>query len=322
MYQYSLGWFINLFVKAIEEASKAATVADRGKLLNNHFTFSLYTNVCRSLFERHKLFFSFLLTTKIMQHAGAIDAKEWRFLLAGPSGAASSSSSGDKGNASSAVGQSQAANPAPGWLTDQSWSELLGVSDLPAFAGLAQHIASHIEHYKDIFDSNQAHSMPLAQPFESRLTVFQKLLVLRCLRPDKVLAGVQDFVSSQLGSSFIEPPPFDLTACFKESTPTAPLVFVLSPGADPMADLLQLAETLKFSRKFEQVSLGQGQGPKAEKLLEVAMERGLWVCLQNCHLAISWMPTLERIVENIQPDKVCRPISVGLFLYLRSLHSH
>jgi dynein heavy chain len=71
-----------------------------------------------------------------------------------------------------------------------------------------------------------------------------------------------------------------------------------------MADLLKLADELKFSRKFEKVSLGQGQGPKAEKLLEAGMERGLWVCLQNCHLAISWMPTLERIVENIQPDKV------------------
>jgi dynein heavy chain len=71
-----------------------------------------------------------------------------------------------------------------------------------------------------------------------------------------------------------------------------------------MADLLKLADELKFSRKFEKVSLGQGQGPKAEKLLEAGMERGLWVCLQNCHLAISWMPTLERIMENIQPDKV------------------
>ena len=52
------------------------------------------------------------------------------------------------------------------------------------------------------------------------------------------------------------------------------------------------------------MSLGQGQGPKAERLLESGMERGMWVCLQNCHLAVSWMPTLERIVENIQPDKV------------------
>lgn len=76
----------------------------------------------------------------------------------------------------------------------------------------------------------QAHEIPLAQPFDSSLSQFQKLLVLRCLRPDRVLAGVRDFVSANLGQRFIEPPPFDLTACFKESSPSTPLVFVLSPG--------------------------------------------------------------------------------------------
>ena len=69
-----------------------------------------------------------------------------------------------------------------------------------------------------------------------------------------------------------------------------------------MADLLKLADELKFGRKFEKVSLGQGQGPKAEKLLAAGMERGLWVCLQNCHLAVSWMPTLERIVEGLTTE--------------------
>ena len=37
-----------------------------------------------------------------------------------------------------------------------------------------------------------------------------------------------------------------------------------------------------------------------------AMERGKWVFFQNCHLAPSWMPSLERLVEQIDPDKVSR----------------
>ena len=41
---------------------------------------------------------------------------------------------------------------------------------------------------------------------------------------------------------------------------------------------------------------------QAEKVLIAGMEKGQWVCLQNCHLAVSWMPSLERIVEAISPD--------------------
>jgi len=39
------------------------------------------------------------------------------------------------------------------------------------------------------------------------------------------------------------------------------------------------------------------------------MERGKWVFFQNCHLAPSFMPALERLVENIDPDKVGIPVN-------------
>lgn len=50
--------------------------------INENFTFALFSNVCRSLFEKHKLHFAFLVCARILLHDGTIDPKEWRHFLA------------------------------------------------------------------------------------------------------------------------------------------------------------------------------------------------------------------------------------------------
>jgi len=92
--------------------------------------------------------------------------------------------------------------------------------------------------------------------------MFQKMLVLRCLRPDKVTNAMQDFVSLHLGQRFIEPQSADLSLVFADSSPTTPLIFVLSVGTDPAAGLYKFAEEMKFSRKLSAISLGQGQASR------------------------------------------------------------
>ena len=110
------------------------------------------------------------------------------------------------------------------------------------------------------------------------------------------------FISDSVGPAYVDPPVFNLEESYKASSCDTPLVWVLSPGSDPMRELIALAEKVGFGRKLRGISLGQGQGPIAEAKVAQAVDEGTWVVLQNCHLAVSWLPDLERIVEEIKPE--------------------
>ncbi|XP_069004796.1 dynein axonemal heavy chain 1 [Embiotoca jacksoni] len=294
MYQYSLEWFLGIFLAGIANSKRGDTVEQRITNINEFFTFSLYSNVCRSLFEKHKLMFAFLLCARIMMNENKIDMAEWRYLLSG------------------GMPVLELTNPAVGWLSERAWKDILGLSTLDNFSKMAESFTEHLEGFKRILDSNQPHREPLPGEWDTRLDSLQKLLVLRCLRTDCLIQGLQDFVSTHLGQCFIEPQTSDLSLVFPESSPSTPLIFVLSPGTDPAADLYKFADVMQFSMKMSAISLGQGQGSTAEAMTHVAMERGLWVFFQNCHLAPSWMPNLERLIENINPVEVHKDFRLWL----------
>uniref|UniRef100_A0A8C3ES90 Dynein axonemal heavy chain 3 n=1 Tax=Corvus moneduloides TaxID=1196302 RepID=A0A8C3ES90_CORMO len=282
MYQYSLIWFINLYVQSIAKSRKSGCLQERIKNITDHFTVSIYNNVCRSLFEKDKLLFSFLLTVGIMKGKGQIDDAVWRFLLTG-----------------GVALDNPHPNPAPDWLSNKSWAELVRASCLTNLQGLMEHVRENSSKWKPIYDSVRPHEEAFPDAW-SALTGLDRMVLLRCLRPDKIIPAVQIFIVENMGRTFIEPPTFDLGRSYSDSNCCAPLIFILSPGADPMAGLLKFADDVSMgSSNIQTVSLGQGQGPIAEKTIYKAITEGTWVVLQNCHLATSWMPALEKICEEV-----------------------
>uniref|UniRef100_A0A3Q3KFG5 Uncharacterized protein n=1 Tax=Monopterus albus TaxID=43700 RepID=A0A3Q3KFG5_MONAL len=222
-------------------SNKSKILEKRLRYLIDHFTYSLYCNVCRSLFEKDKLLFSFLLCFYLLHREAFIKCPE---------------------------------------------------------------------DFKPIYDSNEPCNISLPSPWCEQLNDLQKMILIRCLRPDKIVPAVIEYVTGKLGKMFVQPPPFDLSKSYLDSNSTIPLVFVLSPGADPMASRSYSTkgwyDKNMDGAKFQSISLGQGQGPIAAKMISTARQEGTWVCLQNCHLAVSWMPTLEKICEDLSPA-TCHP---------------
>ncbi|CAH1783738.1 unnamed protein product, partial [Owenia fusiformis] len=329
MYQYSLTWFVNLYINSIHDSNKSKILERRLRYLTDHFTYNLYCNVCRSLFEKDKLLFSFILCCKLLIARNDLGREEFMFFLTGGVGL-----------------ENKIPNPDSTWLTDKSWDEVCRLTDIggkfasfkkdssamsklekiEAKAGefalvyhqkkLKDHFIENIDKWRAFYDSKEPHEETLPAPWDSDLDEFKKMIVLRCIRPDKVVPAITNYVQEKLGKKFVEPPPFDLAKSFADSNCCAPLIFVLSPGADPTMALLKFAEDRGFGgKKFQSISLGQGQGPIAAKMIASAKAEGSWVLLQNCHLAVSWMTAMEKICEEFTPENTHTDFRLWLTSY-------
>ncbi len=70
-----------------------------------------------------------------------------------------------------------------------------------------------------------------------KLNYFEKLIIIRILFTDKFSKAVQKLIIDEMSEAFINPPSFNLDATFVDSRFDKPLIFILSPGADPRMEI-------------------------------------------------------------------------------------
>ena len=159
--------------------------------------------------------------------------------------------------------------------------------------------------WKAWYDHEMPETIPLPAGFDVITSDLHALMVMRCFRVDRVFNAVQRFVMVTMGEKFVQPPVLDYKRIYDQSTPFMPMVFILSPGADPASSIYELGEEEGFTgNKLKAVSLGQGQGPVAMSFLEAGLSRGYWVLLQNCHLLLRWLRNLEKFLVGMTAGKV------------------
>lgn len=83
MYQYSLEFFSKLFNRRLDKSTKSENLEERLEILIKDITESFFINICRGLFEKDKLLYSFLNLSSIVRRAGNINVDEWNFFLRG-----------------------------------------------------------------------------------------------------------------------------------------------------------------------------------------------------------------------------------------------
>lgn len=121
-------------------------------------TNSFYINICRGLFEKDKLLYSFLNTASIFKRNGDITPEEWNIYLRGSSSDFSAFT-----------------NDVP-YLSDAIFYKLKGLEEAHAnFADISKSFASADDssYWRPMMSSEEPHTLPLPRTFEERLTPFQ-----------------------------------------------------------------------------------------------------------------------------------------------------
>ncbi|XP_030382446.1 dynein heavy chain 2, axonemal-like [Scaptodrosophila lebanonensis] len=135
-----------------------------------------------------------------------------------------------------------------GWISEQNWDNITELDKVPGFHGIIDSFEQNFKSWNAWYATTFPEQEDLIGEWNDKLTDFQKICVVRSLRPDRISFCMTQFIISKLGPRYVEPPVLDLKATFEESISQTPLIFVLSPGVDPAQSLISLSETVKMSQ--------------------------------------------------------------------------
>jgi dynein heavy chain len=301
LYRYSMANFVTIFKKGMDVADRTGDgdeAADGGggeggeggegeqkpqvigaagllrarvnKLIDTS-CFTCFTYVAQGLFERHKLVFASQLCFQVQQRDGSLVPAMFDFLIQGPR----------------ATGIE---NPLNEWLDEGAWLTCHALKEFDCFEKLPEDLIASAKRFREWFELERPEEV--AYPGEwKKLPEFEKLLLMRALRLDRMNEAMSSYVKNVIGQKYVTSQAFNLKRSFQDVTPATPVFFILSAGVDPVKDTEKLGHEhgIGFDMgNLGLVSLGQGQEPVAERAIETSFRNGGWAFLQNIHLTPKW----------------------------------
>ena len=311
MYQTSLAQFLQLFSQSMANAEKATTAAARVNKIVDTLTYTAYRNTNRGMYGRDRMSFLLIAAFKIMITAGILTTVDVSLFLKGGAGLDTTS---------------LRPNPYSEWMEEEAYRNIVQLSlDSRFYSSILDDIGRSEVAWRKWYDSNEPERAQIPE-VEARLLdkkgvagAFLRLLIVRCLRPDRTILGALNFIRDfgglsttgsedaakqlpALGAKYCDPVTDTIEEVVSDSNSTTPMIYLLSAGSDPTDDIISFSRRKKTS--IAVVSMGEGQAPYAAKAIAQAAPVGTWVLLQNCHLGLDFISgALERQLEALSSVK-------------------
>uniref|UniRef100_A0A8C2M1K4 Cytoplasmic dynein 2 heavy chain 1 n=1 Tax=Cricetulus griseus TaxID=10029 RepID=A0A8C2M1K4_CRIGR len=292
MYRFSLASFLRLFQRALHNKQDSENTEQRIQCLISSLKHMVYEYICRCLFKADQLMFALHFVRGM--HPELFQENEWDTFTGVIVG----------DMLRKADSQQRIRDQLPSWIDqERSWAMATLKVTLPS---LYQTLC-----FEDmaLWRTYYHHSM-CEQEFPSvlakKVSLFQQVLVVQALRPDRLQSAMALFACKALGLKELSPLPLNLKRLYKETLNIEPILIIISPGADPSQELQELANAERSVGCYHQVAMGQGQSDLAIQMLKECSRTGDWLCLKNLHLVVPWLSVLEKELNSLQPKDTFR----------------
>ncbi|KAJ3124711.1 hypothetical protein HK098_000907 [Nowakowskiella sp. JEL0407] len=293
-YQFSLSFFLQIFEYVLHNNPHLVgkkDYAERLSVLSNDVFSVTYQRAVRSLLHDDHITLALLLAQiKTRGTVDTIDDKEYDFFLTG----------GD-----TIAHGTQAPRELVNILGEEAALKVISLSKLPVFNGIVDSILQNAQSWSSVANSsNPEHSIPKCwvSPFDEGKAVklFRNMVVIKCIRPDRLLAAATSFTEEVFPASASE---LNLKSLVLDETSNkTPIAFCSIPGYDASYRVENFAADVGV--RLTSVAMGSDEGTKlALDGIMKSSENGGYVLLKNVHLAPQWLSTLEKKLHGMKAHK-------------------
>ncbi|KAG8927614.1 Cytoplasmic dynein 1 heavy chain 1 [Tulasnella sp. 418] len=292
-YQFSLRFFLDIFDYILHHNPNLKQVYDyheRLSILLHDLFLTVYRRTSRALLHSDHLMLAVLLAQIKLRGSEDI-TEEIEFLLDG---------------GESHIGASGVDDELAAILSFDQQQRLAVFSTSQLFKPFRGHILANRDEWASfLIADGPERSVPYPwDPAPSAIVqTVRAVLVIKCFRPDRLLQATAILIREVFNTDMSAQSAFELsTMVANEVPPATPLSLVSVPGYDASYRVENLIRDT--NARSVSVAMGSQEGfALADQAIAGAARQGSWVLLKNVHLAPSWLSTLEKRLQSLNPHR-------------------
>ncbi|KAG7156129.1 Dynein heavy chain 2 axonemal-like 1 [Homarus americanus] len=194
-------------------------------------------------------------------------------------------------------------NSRPNWLTERQWAQVLALSTIEPFRELADHMITHDKLWRVWYITEQPETGTLPKVMERKIRGVAKLILINCLRSDRLDEAAMMYVQRVLKQEASEATAKALLSVASKGIASEPIILYSSAPLD-VEYILQQVQPLchpmmsSDPESLDVLALGQGREEGLSLRLHRCLQKGYWLLLKKNTHTVSCINHLNKLLKD------------------------